>query len=136
MNEAGLKHKLYHVYTGKELMEWEVFRYPVDENEVEGKTIVEFAGKVTDEDFGKDTFSFYSGDDERYTWMLDPEQRLTKRAGAEEKNYEGILGGPTIMEFETAQEAALYIVYILEALNAASFYYSTKDKQMLNKKEG
>lgn len=136
MQNTGLKHKLLNVYTGDVLMEWEIFRYPVDEQNVQGKTMVEFAGRVVDEEFGKDTFSFFSGDDERYTWMLDPEQRLSKRSGDDEKNYEGIIGGPTIMELESDKEAAMYMIHILEALNAASFYFSTKDQQIDDKKEG
>ncbi len=134
MNQVSLKNKLFDTYTGEALMEWEVFRYPINENEPNGKTIVEFAGKILDEEFGTNTLSFFSQDDEKFVWLLDPEQKLSERSAEDENENEMIVGGPTKEDFDTFDEASEYMIYIIESLGAASFYYSEKHKEIREKK--
>lgn len=126
VEQKTLKNKLMDIYADKVLMEWDIFRYAEDESDSESKVVVEFAGRIVDEDFRKDTFSFFSQDDENYVWMFDPEQRLSSRNAEAEAENEVIVGGPTKVVFDTPAEAGEYMVYVVESLNAAAIYYATK----------
>jgi hypothetical protein len=121
-----LKNKLMNVRTGEVLMDWEVFRYPTNDTNPDGETIVEFAGSIVDETFGKNTFSFFSQDEENYYWLFDPEQKLSTRK-SEEIDNNNIVGGPTKLTFDTRVESEKYMIYIMETLNAAAIYFATKE---------
>jgi len=123
METKVLKNKLFNQFNDKPLMEWEVFKYPENEEKPLERTIVEFGGKIIDDAFA-DTFSFFSSDDSKFVWMFDTEQKISERQKTKEPDSEGIIGGPTVDTFETLEEAEQYMVYVYEAIQSAGFYFA------------
>lgn len=125
METTVLKNKLFNQFNDKPLMEWEVFKYPENEDKPLEKTIVEFGGKILDPEFA-DTFSFFSGDNTEFVWMFDTEQKMSERQKNKETDTEGIVGGPTIDTFDTLEKAEQYMVYVYEAIQSAGFYFAER----------
>jgi len=123
-----MKQQLIDTSNGEVLMHWDLIRIPEDSKDVTKNIKFKFAATIVNEDFGKNTFSFYTEDGKNYIWLFDPEQKLSEKNLADDKVIVKLSGGPIELDFEKAEESTSYLAYVLENVNAAGYYFSKKAK--------